>query len=176
MRHPLVHVCALLLLLCTADALAQMDGKETRARPLNCDESRPDGCEVSCETPSGEVAFVHTGMRAVVISELEGAHALLELQYERPEDSVTLLVSDVSKCSFEGIGDTELRPPQLPPDLDTVTPPPPPSPPEVTVNAGKSGGGTLWPGLLLALATILAARGVRCRHPCRARDSDPATH
>jgi len=163
--------------LATAAALAEGPGGEALnrpERPLGCDLSLPDGCAMSCTSPAGETVFVHTGMQGVLITELAGNHALVELQYANPADTVSVLVGDISRCAFKGAGDVELRPEPLPPRAaPRPVPPPSPGPPadgspppaappavapstpgEVTVSAKTGGGGALSWLALLALALV----------------------
>ncbi|MBX5462849.1 MAG: GlyGly-CTERM sorting domain-containing protein [Steroidobacteraceae bacterium] len=150
--HRLVRAsfCATALL-ASASALPDSDGGPPRdrpERPLGCDLSLPNGCEMSCMSPAGETVFVHSGMQGVLITELAGNHALVELQYTNPADTVSVLVGDISRCAFKGVGDVELRPEALPPRAE---------PPAVAAPSTGGGGALSWPALL-ALALVAGIR------------------
>lgn len=103
---------------------------------------------MSCMSPAGETVFVHSGMQGVLITELAGNHALVELQYTNPADTVSVLVGDISRCAFKGVGDVELRPEALPPRAE---------PPAVAAPSTGGGGALSWPALL-ALALVAGIR------------------
>lgn len=91
----------------TAQDLGDVLKRGHPERVLTCSDTRPEGCDVSCVTTSATVLFVHGGVRNAFITEFAGSHTLLELQ-KTTDEIVSVLVGDISHCTFNGMRDPAL--------------------------------------------------------------------
>jgi len=96
-----LSVCALGL---PANSLAQ--GKPERS--LTCARNNAPFCDVACVTVEGQALFVFDRVQAVFVTEFAGHHTLLEIQRSSPGEIVSVLVGDISHCTFNGLQDPSL--------------------------------------------------------------------
>jgi hypothetical protein len=134
-------------------------------RTLRCEVPGANGCEFSCVGTSGTSLFVHDHLQAARVTEFGGPRALVELQNGHSDKLISLLIGDISRCTFKGLLDSTLPPPPLahPDPAPSPAPAPAPTPaPTVTVTGSSHGGGALsWSALLALLAAgVLRWRAV----------------
>ncbi len=111
MRHPALFavgalICSLVTMISAADPDSKESGKGRPERTLTCNPAYPGGCNVSCVTTAGEPLFVYGQVQRAFITEFAGSHTLLEIQ--KSGDIISVLVGDVSYCTFEGLRDASL--------------------------------------------------------------------
>jgi len=90
--------------ICTSEAVAQ--GKPERS--MSCTRSQSPLCDVSCVTVEGTPLFVFDRVQAVFVSEFAGNHTLLEIPRSGPSEIVSVLVGNISHCTFNGLQDPSL--------------------------------------------------------------------
>ena len=78
-------------------------------RTLNCMRSAAPYCNVSCVTIDGKVLFVYDQVTSLYITEFAAAHTLLEVARNGQSNIVSVMVGQISHCTFDGLQDPNLR-------------------------------------------------------------------
>jgi hypothetical protein len=119
MKWPLLALTAIASLAggLAASSYADQSSAPGQGRPertLSCDNAREGGCDVSCMTPSGEPLFVYSTVASVFVTEFAARHTLLEIHRASPDEIISVLVGDISHCTFNGLRDPNLANRSLP--------------------------------------------------------------
>jgi hypothetical protein len=101
----LAAATAVLFTVVSSGSQAQILGNRPE-RTLSCSRA---SCDVSCMTTTGQSLFVFDRVSAVYVTEFAGNHTLVEIKRTAPDEIVSVLVGDISHCTFNGLQDPTIR-------------------------------------------------------------------
>jgi hypothetical protein len=86
-----------------------LGGGNKPERTLSCSRNQSPYCDVSCVTTAGQSLFVFDRVSTIYVTEFAGNHTLLEVKRTAPDEIVSVLVGDISHCTFNGLLDPTIR-------------------------------------------------------------------
>jgi len=105
----LAAAASVLFAVASSEPQAQGLGLGKPERTLNCSRTQAPYCDVSCVTTTGQSLFVFDRVSAIYVTEFAGNHTLLEVKRTAPDEIVSVLVGDISHCTFNGLQDPTIR-------------------------------------------------------------------
>jgi hypothetical protein len=93
----------------SSEPQAQVLGGNKPERTLTCSRNQAPYCDVSCVTTTAQSLFVFDRVAALYVTEFAGNHTLLEIKRTAPDEILSVLVGDISHCTFNGLLDPTIR-------------------------------------------------------------------